>query len=97
MLKSFFILLIQVSQKLCYISCCSTCFDDSLGTVDTVVLRRHIFQNMTDLFMTFGQEVPSNENPTKCDWIQQKLVTSSYGQDATIRNTITSKSDRSCK
>ena len=96
MLKSFFILLIQVSQKLCYISCCSTCFDDSLGTVDTVVLRQHIFQNMTDLFLTFGKEVPINKNPEKRHWIQQKLLTSSYGQDVTIRNTITTKLGLTC-
>ena len=89
------ILLMQVSNELCYISCCSTCSDETLssGNIITGELRKRVAQEMYTLFESLRTELPTGGNPSDCDWIQHKLIDPSYSE---VKNTITSKLNLIC-
>ena len=84
------ILLMQVSNELCYISCCSTCSDETLssGNITTSELRKRVAQEMYTLFSTLSHKLAANEHPSDCDWVRYKLIDHSYSE---VKNTTISK------
>ena len=91
------ILLMQVSNELCYISCCSTCSDETLssGNITIGELRKRVAQEMYTLFKSLIKElpIPTDENPGPCHWIQHKLIGRSYSE---VKKTITTELKIKC-
>ena len=87
----------QVSNELCYISCCSTCSDETLssGNITIGELRKRVAQEMYTLFESLGTELPKggNDNPGPCHWIQHKLIGRSYSE---VKKTITTELKIEC-